>query len=117
MPRDERRLYPRMESPVLVEFAHPATKQPERSYTQDVSRGGMCFPTSVRLQVGQELPIRIEVPARKVDLHTLAHVVWVREIAHVGVPQYEVGVQFRWAEDPDRALFEQHLSSLLRHPV
>ena len=117
MPRIERRVYPRADSPILVEFAHPVTRQPERSYTQDVSRGGMCFPTGVRFQVGQELPMNVEVPSRNAMIHTTAHVVWVREIANVGAPQYEVGVQFRWSEDPDRQLFEQHLSSLLRRPV
>ena len=117
MPRIERRLYPRAEAPILVEFTHPGTKQIERSYTQDVSRGGLCFPTSVRFQVGEDLALRLEVPSRSTVLHVIAHVVWMREIANVGAPQYEVGAQFQWSEDPDRAHFEQHLSGLLRRPV
>ena len=35
-------------------------------------------------------------------------------LARHGDTQYEVGVQFRWSEDPDRQRLNRHLSSVFK---
>ena len=109
----ERRRHIRIETPVLVEFPHPATMKTERSFTQDVSESGMRFPTEVKLQVGQELALTLELPFREATMHATGEVLWIRETSRLGGPQYDVGVRFRWLEDPDRQRLVRHLSSLL----
>jgi hypothetical protein len=106
----EQRQHVRVAAPILVQFPNPATMKTERSFTQDVSETGMRFPTPVRLDVGQQVPMTLNVPFNETTLHTTGEIVWVREIARLGAPQYEVGVRFRWIEDPDRHLFARHLA-------
>lgn len=108
----ERRRHIRVQSPVLVEFPSPGTMKTERSFTQDVSESGMRFPTTVKLSVGQELPLTLELPFNEAPLQATGEVTWVREISRLGAPQYEVGVRFRWIEDPDRQRLTRHLKNL-----
>ena len=108
----ERRRHIRVETPILVEFPNPETMKTERSFTQDVSESGMRFPTAVRLQIGQELPITMELPFRDATMHATGQVQWIREVSRHGMPQYEVGVRFRWIEDPDRQRLVRHLANL-----
>ena len=109
----ERRRHIRVETPILVEFPNPETMKTERSFTQDVSESGMRFPTAVRLQIGQELPITMELPFRDATMHATGQVQWIREVSRHGMPQYEVGVRFRWIEDPDRQRLARHLTAFL----
>ena len=108
----ERRRHIRVETPVLVEFPNPETMKTERSFTQDVSESGMRFPTAVKLQIGQELAITMELPFRDATMHATGQVQWIREVSRHGMPQYEVGVRFRWIEDPDRQRLARHLANL-----
>ena len=108
----ERRRHIRIETPILVEFPHPETMQTERSFTQDVSETGMRFPTAVRLRIGQEIPLTLGLPFGDPTMHATGEVMWIREIARQGAPQYEIGVRFRWIEDPDRRQLTRHLFSL-----
>jgi hypothetical protein len=107
----ERRRFIRVGTPVMVEFPHPATLKTERSFSLDVSESGMCFPTPVKLSVGQELALTLSPPFHNSPLHAMGEVLWVREVSRFGAPQYEIGVRFRWAEDPDRQRLSRHLSS------
>ena len=108
----ERRRHVRVESPILVEFPNPATIKTERSYTQDVSESGMRFPTPVRLQIGQQLPLTLELPFSSLAIQATGEIVWIREMARLGAPQYDIGIRFRWLEDPDRQRLARHLSGL-----
>jgi hypothetical protein len=110
----EGRRHIRMSSPVLVEFPNPSTMKTERSFSQDVSETGMRFPTSVTLQVGQELPLALALPFHHATLHATSEVVWLREICRHGAPQYEVGVRFCWLDDPDRQRLARYLSAFAR---
>ena len=108
----ERRRHIRVETPILVEFPNPETMKTERSFTQDVSESGMRFPTAVKLQIGQELPLTMELPFRDATMHATGQIQWIREVSRHGNPHYDVGVRFRWIEDPDRQRLTRHLSSL-----
>ena len=111
---EERRRHIRIQTPILVEFRHPETQKPERSFTQDVGESGMRFPTTAKLQVGQELPLSLQFPESNAILQATGRVVWVRQIAAQGPTQYEVGVTFLWVEDPDRRSLLRHLASFFR---
>ena len=108
----ERRQQLRVPMPVLVEFQDLQTRTMERTFTQDVSESGMRFPTSVKLQIGQELPLTIQLSVPPTTLRATGAVVWIREVSRVGGPQYEVGVRFQWVEDPDREQLKRHLTSV-----
>ena len=101
MTPSERRQALRLKIPVLVEFINPADAKPERSFTHDLNGAGVRFPTSAKLNIGHELALTIEM-APQVAFQVTARVVWIREIAHLGQTQYEVGMRFCWIEDPDR---------------
>ena len=101
MNEQERRQALRLKIPVLVEFLSPDTAKPERSFTQDLNAAGLRFPTAARLNIGQELAVTIELDAQR-SFRTTGEIIWIREISRIGPVQYEVGMRFRWIEDPDR---------------
>ena len=108
----ERRRHIRVGTPVLVEFPSPETMKTERSFTQDVSESGMRFPTAVRLQIGQDLPLTLGLPFQDTTMNATGEVLWIREVSRLGAPQYDVGVRFRWIEDPDRKRLVRHLAAV-----
>ena len=110
---DERRRKVRVLTPVLVEFPSPGTMKTTRSFTQDVSESGMRFPTAVKLDIGQELPITLQLPFHNATLQATGEVVWIRVISRYGAPQYEIGVRFLWVDDPDRQRLVRHLATRL----
>lgn len=59
----ERRQSPRVQAPVMVEFQDGGAEGLERTFTQDVSDSGMRFPTRVKLEIGQELPLVLHLVA------------------------------------------------------
>ena len=107
---EERRRLIRAQVPVLIEFPHPVTMKTERSFTQDISESGLRFPTAVKLQIGQEMPLTLQLPYQPSPFHATGEVMWIREVARLGATQYDVGLRFRWIEDPDR----QRLDRVLR---
>ena len=113
----EGRRHIRIGTPVLVEFPNPGTMKTERSFTQDVSESGMRFPTAIKLQVGQQLPLTLSLPFHDGPMHATGEIVWLREVARLGAPQYDVGVRFRWIEDPDRQRLTRHLAILFPRRV
>jgi Tfp pilus assembly protein PilZ len=108
----ERRRFIRVQTPVLVEFPNPETMKTERSFTSDVSESGMRFPTTVKLQVGDEIPVALELPFAETTMHATGEVQWVRETARQGEPHYEIGIRFKWIEDPDRQKLSRHLGTI-----
>jgi hypothetical protein len=110
---EERRQYIRLKTPVLIEFPNPETWKTERSFTRDVSQTGASFPTSVKLQLGQELAITLGLPFHSTPFHTTGEIVWLRQIARLGSTHYEVGVRFRWIEDPDRQRLVRFFQTVL----
>ena len=109
----ERRQYIRLSVPVLVEFPNPATLKTERSYTLDVSDFGIRFPTTIRLQVGQQLALTLQLPYQNGTFHVTGEIAWMREIARMGQTQYEVGVRFRWVEEADLQRLSRFLQNFL----
>lgn len=114
---DERRRHIRVQTPVIVEFPNPETMKTERSFSQDVSESGMRFPTPVRLAIGQELAVTLELPFHAAPMHATAEILWIREVSRFGAPQYDVGVRFLWVEDPDRQNLVRHLASFFSRRV
>ena len=109
----ERRGTVRLHVPVLVEFVDPATSKPERSFTHDVSTSGIRFPTAVQFQVGQELALALELPSGPASFRATGEVIWIREVARLGATQYDVGLRFRWVEDPDLQRLNRFLQGFL----
>ena len=106
----ERRRFIRMETPVMVAFPSPGTMKTERSFTQDVNESGIRFPTPVKLQIGQQLPLTLELPFSGSSMQATGEVMWIRGVSRLGAPQYEIGVRFQWIEDTDRQRLSRHLA-------
>ena len=113
----ERRQHVRLNSPVLIQFPNPLTWKTEQSFTLDISESGLRFPTPVKLQIGQEIALTLEVPFERSSFHATGDVIWIREIARLGATQYDVGVRFKWLEDPDRQRLERHLHTIFSTKV
>jgi len=116
----ERRQHVRIKTPVLIEFPHPATSKTERSFTHDISETGLRFPTTVKLQVGEQLVLILALPSRNAQQATfraIGEVVWIREVARLGSTQYDVGLRFLWVKDPDRERLLQFLQTSLTSKV
>ena len=101
----------------MVAFPSPGTMKTEHSFTQDVSESGIRFPTPVRLQIGQQLPLTLQLPFSDASMQAIGEVMWIREISRLGAPQYEIGARFQWIEDPDRQRLSRHLGTLFPQRV
>ena len=110
----ERRRHIRVPTPVMLKFPNPKTMKSEQSYALDASESGLKFSTTVQFEIGQEIPLSLQLPFNDQPMHATGVVMWVREIARHGDAQYEVGVQFRWIEDPDRQRLSRHLQQVFR---
>ena len=110
----EQRKHIRVNTPVIVQFPSPGTMKTVRSYTQDISESGMRLTSPVKLTVGQEIPITLQLPFNNDTMHATGEVMWVREISRHGPTQFEVGMRFRWVEDPDRQVLARGLSQLFQ---
>ena len=109
----ERRQFIRVKTPVMIEFPNPVTMKTERSFTDDVSASGVRFPTPVKLQIGEELPLTFQLPyQQEASFHATGEIIWVREVARFGSAQYEIGLRFRWIEDPDRQRLTRYLQGV-----
>lgn len=108
----ERRGHIRVKAPVLVEYPHPGSYKTERSFTLDISDTGFRFPTTVKMSIGQELPLTLHLPFAEAALQATGEVIWIREVARHGATQYEVGLRFRWIEDPDQQRLSRFLANL-----
>jgi len=108
----ERREFPRLRAPVLIEFDHPTTAQREHSFTQDVSESGLRFPTAAELRIGQELTLDLLVPEQPA-IRASGQVVWIRQIADIGQTQYDVGMRFRWSEQATRERLGRFVQNLM----
>jgi len=113
----EQREHVRLKAPVLIEFPNPMTWKTERSFTQDISETGMRFPTEVKLEVGKELALTLQLPFQNSTFHATGEVVWIRELARLGAAQYDVGLRFRWIEDPDQQRLTRFLRTFLTSKV
>ena len=113
----ERREHSRLQTPVLVEFIDPYTAKPERSFTHDISVSGMRFPSEVKFQVGQDVPFALDLASEHRPFRTTGQIIWIREVARLGATQYDVGVRFRWTEDPDLQRLSQFLQTSLSAQV
>ena len=109
----ERRRHIRVKVPVLVEFPQPGTYKTERSFTQDISDTGLHFPTTVKLAIGQELALTLRLPYADSPMQATGEVMWIREVARHGDTQYEVGLRFRWIEDPDQQRLNRFFATLM----
>ena len=113
----ERREHVRVRTPILVEFQASESGKTERTFTQDVSELGMRFPTAVKLRIGQELPVAFQLPPHEQMLRATGEVMWIREVSRHGGPHYEVGVRFRWVEDPDQKRLRWRLATFVQQRV
>lgn len=113
----ERRRHIRVETPVMLQFPSPATMKSEHSYSLDVSESGLRFSTTVKFELGQEIPLTLQLPFNNTAMHATGAISWVREIARHGDTQYEVGVQFRWIEDADRQRLNRYLGLVFKKRV
>lgn len=68
----------------------------DREYLQNISRGGLCFTSTISLTPGQS--ILIEIPVAKPVFKTVGVVAWCRAAVKDG-DGYDVGVSFA-NEDP-----------------
>jgi len=99
-PQEDKRIYPRISSKVNLRYK--IIKTPEGklissfeekfNLTNNISAGGLAFPSSEYLNPGIILQLKIELPDGNPPIESLAKVVWTKEIS--SRERYEVGVCF-----------------------
>lgn len=82
----------------------------ESTVSQDLSEGGLRFTTLMPLAAGALIELELVLPFDSLPLCVEGNVVWVREQAVRGAPQYEVGVRFFEMSANDRRRLHHYLT-------
>jgi len=69
------------------------------------------------LEAGQTLPVTLELPFSPLPIQATGEIMWVRQAPRLGPARREVGLQFRWVEEPDRQRLSRHLTSVFAASV
>jgi c-di-GMP-binding flagellar brake protein YcgR len=83
--------------------------------TRDISAGGFCLNMDERLQIGDQLQTRMELPSKKI-IKAKAKVVWIREFEITGrgdKKTYDTGIEFTEIRDEDREEINKFVLTLL----
>lgn len=93
---NDRRNTKRYEIPLRLTYKDPDTNDSAGSLTKNISRAGLRFPVSNKIEKGTILEINIEDPNTSKPLSALAKVMWVEEFVagdNAGKTVYEIGVR------------------------
>jgi type IV pilus assembly protein PilZ len=78
-------------------------------YTKNISKGGTFIKTKKPLPVGTRFLFKLSVPNREAPFELLGEVVWSKAEAE----EPGMGIRFIYADDGQRATFEQLVESLM----
>jgi Tfp pilus assembly protein PilZ len=75
-----------------------------KDITKNMSSGGICLITHEKLEVGDKLHLKIELPTKKI-ITAKGRVVWINEFEIVGGERerrYDIGIEFIDIRDEDK---------------
>ena len=97
----EKRKYSRINKTMVVSYTVSRSFLKSGSRSQNVSPGGMAFPTIQRLDPGIILEMEISLEYEKKVIPIMAEVVWSQRKVDSRYP-FETGVKFLEVNDSDR---------------
>lgn len=96
----ERRHFPRFNMALDVSFGptartngHPTPLHPDRSFTVNISLGGLCVYSDTLYPIGAELVCTVTVPGRVQPIEAVGTMAWVQELDQHS-PAYKLGIEF-----------------------
>lgn len=113
MSTDNTRQHPRASQAVPIRLSYGSAYEFLRSYTENISLGGVFFQTETQLPVGSKVDLTIELTPGK-GLRAVGEVMWCRS-ADSGQPP-GVGVRFVEFDPACRAWLESAVASFLKEP-
>lgn len=92
----EKRVYVRVDEPVLVKYKLLDEPNVEaRSVSDDISEGGLRFPTNERLRPGSPVELEINIPSDSMPLFGQGIIVWQHKFdLETGKWRFEIGTKF-----------------------
>jgi c-di-GMP-binding flagellar brake protein YcgR len=109
---NERRQHVRIDDFLEVEHWPWKSLFLSSSVSENISAGGLCFPSLQRFEAPQQIGISIHSPEFKDPITAFAQVVWLKEIEDLNY-RYKVGVKFLKMSASHRARLLHHLCAKL----
>lgn len=112
---NERRKYPRLNVNTEVEYSIVNNPEVEKSFTKNISAGGICLIVYEDILPQTVLELKIYLPNNPQPIKATGKVVWKSEfiITTDKRARFDVGIEFLDISDTDRQVVAQHIFSLL----
>ena len=108
----ERRRYPRIHA-TFVEYSPIREIIPQKkSFTENVSPGGICFLVDEEIGVNTLLSLKIYLPDNRDAIEAKARVVWTKVSSFLSVEKrkhYDLGLEFVEIDENDRQRIWQYI--------
>ena len=111
----ERRMFPRLDEPALVNYTLLDDRLLQaRSVSDDISEGGIRFPTDERLSPGSQVELEINIPSASLFLVSQGVIIWQKKLDKgIGRWCYVMGIKFIDMEPSDKEQLLCFLGSCL----
>jgi c-di-GMP-binding flagellar brake protein YcgR len=93
---EERREYPRKEESLEIEYGleNAVLGLSAKTYTYDISRGGVSIPLNKAIKPGATINMRIKIPPDGKEITILGKVIWKRHSNGGRARDEEAGIRF-----------------------
>ncbi len=112
---EERRKYTRINDSLSLDHRPAKSLFLSSSLLENLSAGGVCFPTLQRLEPPQQIGLDIHVPEFKEPVSVFAEVVWLKEIEDINY-RYHIGAKFLKMSPAHRVWLFHHLRNKIQEP-
>ncbi len=103
----ERRRFERFRSAIDVEYEVPQCSIEGVSLTKDISISGISLPTSMKIDEGEKLELRIKLPRDSNPIYATAQVVWSQPAQTQA--DFDLGLKFVKINDIDKSRILEYI--------
>ena len=103
----ERRRFERFKTAIDVEYEVPQCSIEGTSLTKDISISGISLPTSMKIDEGEKLELRIKLPRDSNPIYASAEVVWTQPSKSES--DHDLGLKFIRINDLDKSRILEYI--------
>lgn len=108
----ERRIYPRFDTDLEAEYSFdsPIFGMRSRSKVVNISRGGVAMTLNKSIAEGDEILVKIKIPADSREIAVIGRVAWVKGINGDSCGAEEAGVEFLTMDEESEYTLKEYIA-------
>ena len=109
---EERRKFTRYAVPLKMSYILDGEEIVRKGATKNISSLGIRFESEKRLNEGNSLELKFEVPGGPNPVHAQGKLVWVKKLTLEDTSPYDVGMEFLKIEEDNKNTFLKFMCDL-----